>query len=102
MDRLALRKVQHPQAHNNYRVILQTDHDGDVEIGSIGVRAFTSTDTAWCRGIDTVLPMRDHESEGRGNDRKNCMARFRAAWERHCAQTGWLDEFLSMKRQARR
>jgi hypothetical protein len=102
MDRLALRKVQHPQAHNNYRVILQTDHNGDVEIGSIGVKAFTSTDTAWCWGIDTVLPMRDHESEGRGNDRKKLHGEVPRGMERHCAQTGWLDEFLSMKRQARR
>jgi hypothetical protein len=58
---------------------------------------FTSRDTAWTWGIDTVMPMRDHQSEGRGKDR--CMDEFRAAWERHCARPGWRDEFLAMKRK---
>jgi hypothetical protein len=34
---LYLRKVIHPQTHENYRVILKRD-DGEVEIGSIGIR----------------------------------------------------------------
>jgi len=33
---LYLRKVIHPQAHDNYRVILKLDR-GDFEIGSIGI-----------------------------------------------------------------
>jgi hypothetical protein len=33
---LCLRKVIHPQAHDNYRVILKRDGD-EVEIGSIGI-----------------------------------------------------------------
>jgi hypothetical protein len=37
MADLFLRKERHPQALNNYRVILKTE-DGDVEIGSIGVQ----------------------------------------------------------------
>jgi hypothetical protein len=101
MDNLSIRKVQHPQAPNNYRVILKTEHDGEFEIGSIGVKAFTSRDVAWTWGIDTVLPMREHESEGRGTDRRDCMVRFRASWERHRAEPGWLDEFLAMKRRPR-
>ena len=101
MDHLNLRKVQHPQAPNNYRVILKTEHDGEVEVGSIGVQTFTSSDTAWTWGIDTVLPLRDHQAEGRGADRRDCMVRFRASWERHSAEPGWLDEFLAMKRQRR-
>jgi hypothetical protein len=102
MDNLSIRKVQHPQAPNNYRVILKTEHDGELEIGSIGVKAITSRDTAWVWGIDTVLPMRDHESEGRGTDRKDCMDRFRDAWEQCCRKPGWLDEFLAVKRTSRR
>jgi hypothetical protein len=101
MDHLSLRKVQHPQAANNYRVILKTEHDGEFEIGSIGVQTFTSRDTAWTWGIDTVMPMRDHQCEGRAKDRMDCMDKFRAAWERHCARAGWRDEFLAMKRKPR-
>ena len=101
MPDLYLRKVHHAQARNNYRVILKADGD-EFEIGSIGVKTFTSSDVAWTWGVDTVVPMRAHESEGRGKDRRDCMARFRAAWERHCGEPGWLEEFLAMKRQARR
>ena len=34
---LYLRKVGHPQAHENYRVILKNE-DGDFDIGSIGIQ----------------------------------------------------------------
>ena len=98
---LYLRKVRHDQARDNYRVIL-VDGDEEIEIGSIGVKTFTSTDITWTWGIDTVLPLRDHACEGRGADRRDCMAKFRQAWEGHCAEPGWLEEFLAMKRQARR
>lgn len=101
MPELYLRKVDHHQARDNYRVVLKTDGD-EFEVGSIGITTFTSMDTTWTWGIDTVLPMRDHQSEGRGSDRKDCMASFRAAWLLHCAKDGWLDEFLAMKRRARR
>jgi len=100
MADLYLRKVQHPQARDNYRVILKIDDD-EVEIGSIGVKAFTSKDIAWTWGIDTVMPLRDHQAEGRGDDRRECMVKFRAAWERLCAQPGWFEEFLAMKRRPR-
>src|SRR5580658_6967372 len=97
---LYLRKVDHAQARENYRVILKLD-DEEIEIGAIGLKTFTSSDVAWTWGIDTVLPLRDHQCEGRGTDRKDCMAQFKSAWERHCEAKGWLDEFLAMKRQRR-
>jgi hypothetical protein len=97
---LILRKVDHINARDNYRVILKLD-DEEVEIGSIGVKTFTSSDVALTWGIDTVVPLRAHQSEGRGADRRDCMVRFRQAWESHCAKAGWLDEFLAMKRQRR-
>ncbi|MGA2999325.1 hypothetical protein [Bradyrhizobium sp.] len=100
MTSLSLRKVLHPQARNNHRVILKTEH-GEFEIGSIGVQTFTSTDTSWTWGIDTVMPMRDDQAEGRGADRNDCMVKFRKAWESYCKQPGWLDEFLAMKRKPR-
>ena len=34
---LYLRKVIHPQAHGNYRIILKSE-DGEFEIGSIGIQ----------------------------------------------------------------
>ena len=45
---LYLRKVIHPQAHGNYRVILKCE-DGEFEIGSIGIQH----DGAWSCGIDS-------------------------------------------------
>jgi hypothetical protein len=50
---LYLRKVIHPQAHDNYRVILKLD-EREFEIGSIGIQ----DGAAWRWGIDTVIPMR--------------------------------------------
>jgi|SRR5579872_228810 len=99
MARLYFRKLEHSQAPNNYRAVLKSEHEGEIEIGSIGVQAFASRDVAWTWGIDTVVPLRDHEAEGRGKDRRDCMLQFKRAWERHCAQPGWLDEFLAMKRK---
>jgi hypothetical protein len=46
--------------------------------------------------------MRQTESEGRGTDRRDCMARFKAAWERFSADEARLTEFLDAKRRARR
>jgi hypothetical protein len=98
---LYLRKVDHLQAPDNYRVVLKDDGD-EIEIGSIGVKAFTSTDEAWTWGIDTVIPMREAESEGRGADRADCMRRFKAAWLAFVADPARLTEFLEAKRRARR
>lgn len=98
---LYLRKVNHPQARDNYRVILKSDDD-EVELGSIGLKSFTSDDICWTWGIDTVLPMREHQTSGRGVDRKDCMKKFKAAWEQVTADRGWMEEFLAAKRRARR
>ena len=48
---LYLRRVVHPQAHENYRVILKLDGD-EFEIGSIGVQF----DAAWAWGIPMPSP----------------------------------------------
>ena len=101
MANLFLRKVDHPQAQNNYRVILKTEFE-EIEIGSIGVQTFTSVDSSWTWGIDTVIPMSENESEGRGTDRRDCMAKFKAAWQRLEADRGRMLEFLDAKRRARR
>ena len=50
---LYLRRVIHPQAHDNYRVILKCD-DGEFEIGSIDIQH----DGGWRWRIDAVMPMR--------------------------------------------
>ena len=95
---LYLRKVTHPQAIDNYRVILKNEA-GDVEIGSIGIKTFTSMETGWTWGIDTVVPMRAGQVSGRGSDRRDCMKQFRAAWDELTADRGWLEEFLAAKRR---
>lgn len=97
---LYLRKVIHQQARDNYRVILKSDVD-EIEIGSIGLQTFTSDDTSWVWGIDTVLPMREHQTSGRGESRQDCMKKFKAAWEAITADPGWLAEFMAAKRRRR-
>jgi hypothetical protein len=101
MPDLFLRKVDHPQARDGHRVILKID-ETEFEIGSIGVTFHTSTEPVWSWGIDTVIPMRELESEGRGRNLKDCMALFKAAWERFSADEATLTEFLDAKRRARR
>ncbi|QQO30756.1 hypothetical protein JJC00_18910 [Bradyrhizobium diazoefficiens] len=98
---LYLRKVRHPQAPNNYRVLVKFDGE-ELEVGSIGLQNFTSDDTAWTWGIDTVIPLRAFETQGRGADRRDCMAKFRTAWEKLSADSGLLAEFMVAKRRARR
>lgn len=98
---LYLRKVKHSQAPDNYRVLVKLDGD-ELEIGSIGVQTFTSDDTAWTWGIDTAIPLRAFETQGRGADRRDCMAKFRSAWEKLSADSGRLAEFMAAKRRARR
>jgi hypothetical protein len=43
------------------------------------VTFFTGAEVGWTWGIDTALPMRDIESEGKGLDRADWMKKFRAA-----------------------
>ncbi len=54
---LYLRKVVHPQARDNYRVILKDDGQ-EIEIGSIGIQHAAGARTFWRWAIDTVVPMR--------------------------------------------
>lgn len=98
---LRLHKIDHPQASNNYRVIAEVD-GADVEVGSIGTALHAGTQAVWSWGIDTVIPMRELESEGQGGNRKDCMRKFRAAWDRFCQDEGRLAEFLEAKRSAGR
>lgn len=93
---LYLRRVE--PKREAFRVIIKID-ETEFEIGSIGVQHGLGSDTYWGWGIDTVIPLRAEQAQGSGTDRRDCMRKFRAAWERHCAQEGWLDEFLNMKRK---
>jgi hypothetical protein len=92
---LFLRKVIHPQAVDNYRVILD---DTKIEVGSIGIQAQTGTAEHWVWGIDTAIPMREVQADGTGKDRTDCTRQFRAAWERFSSDPGRLSEFLEIKR----
>jgi hypothetical protein len=89
---LFLRKVIHPQAHDNYRVVVRDG--GEIEIGSIGVQF-----DGWAWGIDTAIPMREAEIQGTGKDRADCIRQFRAAWDRIAADPARLTEFLKVKRK---
>jgi hypothetical protein len=60
------------------------------------------TTAGWTWGIDTVVPMRELETEGTGRDRADCMKQFRSAWDKFSADPARLTEFLEMKRKARR
>ena len=58
---LYLRKDIHLQALDNCRVILKGDGLA-VEIGSIGTQHGSGTSEYWAWAIDTVIPMRTHQS----------------------------------------
>jgi len=49
-----------------------------------------------------VIPMRTHQTQGRGGDRADCMRKFRDAWARFAADEANLTIFLAEKRRARR
>ena len=78
MPDLYLRKVIHPQARDNCRVILKND-GVDIEIGSVGVQQGSAGTEHWTWAIDTVVPMRDIAAQGCGRDREDCIRQFRAA-----------------------
>jgi hypothetical protein len=66
---LFLRKVIHPQAHDNYRVVVR---DGDeIEIGSIGIQF-----DGWAWGIDTAIPMKEVEAQGTGRTVRTACGSF--------------------------
>ena len=61
----------------------------------------------WCNPklvapAPTVIPMRTHQTQGRGTDRADCMRQFRAAWERFAGDEANLTEFMAAKSRARR
>ena len=39
------------------------------------------------------------DAQGRGKDPKDCMRRFRAAWDKLSSDPAWLTEFLREKRK---
>jgi hypothetical protein len=101
MTDLFLRKIPgHPQAQNAYRVVLKSV-DGETEIGSIGTQFKSGPDQVWRWGIDTVIPMREIESEGEGRDRNDCVRQFKAAWDRFCRDPARFVEFMETKRRRR-
>jgi hypothetical protein len=56
-----------------------------------------ATSRAWA--IDTAIPMREVDAQGTGKDRKDCMQRFRTAWDKFSADPARLTEFLQVKRK---
>lgn len=96
---LFLRRVHHPQARNNYRVVVKLD-DGEIEVGSIGIQT-TNTGSMWVWGLDAAVPIKIR-SEGTGKGVGQCMRRFRVAWDQFAANEINLRAFLKTKRAARR
>ena len=84
------------QAPDNHRVLLKDDDGDEIELGSIDIPF-----DGWEWGIDCVVPMSDTESCGHGQDRADCMRKFKAAWERFAADEASLTDFLEAKRRAR-
>jgi hypothetical protein len=84
-----------------YRVILKDDGD-EVEIGSISAQHSAGAEYYWKWAIDTVIPMRTHQTQGRGADRADCMRKFKEAWTRFTDDEANLTMFLAEKRRARR
>jgi hypothetical protein len=76
-----LRKVIHPQAHDNFRVIWKDDGT-EIEIGSIGIQHGSGATEYWAWAIDTVMPMRAHQTQGCGTERAD---KFKEAWTRFAA-----------------
>ena len=99
---LYLRKSDHGQlAPEIYRVILKDDGD-EVEIGSISVQHSAGAEYYWKWAIDTVIPMRTHQTQGRGTDRADCMRKFKEAWARFADDEANLTMFLAEKRRTHR
>ena len=48
-----------------------------------------------------MIPMRTHQTQGKGKNRRDFMRHFRAAWERFADDEANLVEFLNAKRQLR-
>jgi hypothetical protein len=98
---LYLRKVIHNQAApDGYRVVLKNEY-GETEIGSIGLQHCAGAQYFWKWAIDTVIPMRTHQTQGRGADRADCVRQFKEAWARFCLDEANLTMFMAEKRKRR-
>ena len=75
---------------------MKLDEGDEVEAGQ---SAFSTG--VWSWAIDTVIPMRTHLTQNEGNDRKDCMRRFRVAWDHFAADVANLVEFMDAKRKRR-
>jgi hypothetical protein len=53
------------RAAEGYRVILKSEGD-EIEIGSISIQHSAGAQFYWKWAIDTVIPMRTHQTQGRG------------------------------------
>jgi hypothetical protein len=88
---------------NSWKFLLRALERGHLQSRArrnrINRRLTSIANTAWIWGIDTVLPMREIESEGQAKDRADCMKRFKASCIRFAADEANLAEFLSMKRK---
>jgi len=91
-------KVIHPQAADNYRVVLK-DYIPEIEIGSIDIDPRGRRRLLLALGHRHGGPMRDIDAQGTGKDRRECMRLFRAVWERFSADPARLEQFLAMKRR---
>ena len=92
---LYLRKSDHGLLDpEGYRVIMKDDGD-EVEIGSISVLHSAGAQHYWKWAIDTVIPMRTHQTQGCGTDRADCMRKFKEAWTRFANDEANLTMFLA-------
>jgi hypothetical protein len=62
-------------------------------MGSIGIQHFAGGQYYWKWAIDTVIPVRTHQTQSRGTGRVDCTRLFKAAWERFGADDANLTMF---------
>ena len=94
---LLLRNQNLIHAPQSYRVIYE-----DVEVGSIGLQLGTDAETFWSWGIDTISPSDGLITDGRGENREDCMVQFKAAWHKFSRNPERLKEYLFIKRDLQR
>ncbi len=94
---LSLRRVRHPMAKDNYRVVWN-DGVKDRKIGSLGVQTGAAGRTFWSWGIETVVAVLDFPTHGEAADREAAMAAFREAWDKFASDPARLALFLRFLR----
>jgi len=65
---LYLRRGLHPQATDNFRVILKHSDGPNTRSAALACSMVLPGAVFWAWGIDTVVPMRDVGAQGRGRD----------------------------------